>query len=77
MDDLWVTGAMAAGVGLLALLALVPVLGAGAVGPAAVGLLAGVGLVGGVRAFRARVDLTALFDGAEPETERETETQAD
>jgi hypothetical protein len=72
-DDLRLTGIVAAGIGLLALLALLPLLGTGVVGPAAVGLLAGVGLVGGVRAFRARVDVAALLD----RPERETETQAD
>jgi hypothetical protein len=60
-EGLALTAVVAAAVGLFGLLALLPVLGGGVVGPSAVGLLAGVALVLAVRAVRERTDVAALL----------------
>jgi hypothetical protein len=57
-----VTAAVAAAVGLVVLLAFLPVVGGGVVGTAALGLVLGVGLVTGVGILRQRVDVAALLD---------------
>lgn len=68
-SDLYVTAAISAAVGLLVLLALLPVLGGSFVGPAAVGLLAGIGLLVGVDAARERVDVSALLGNPDGQAE--------
>ena len=64
-----VSAGIAAAVGLVVLLALVPVVGAGVVGPAAAGLLGGLGLLFGVRAFRERVTLSTVVEHPDSQPE--------
>jgi len=64
-----VTAAIAAAVGLVVLLAFLPVVGGGVVGTAALGLVLGVGLVTGVGIVRQRVDVSALLDSPDSQPE--------
>lgn len=68
-SELYVTAAISAAVGLVVLLALLPVLGGSFVGPTAVGLLVGIGLIVVVDAVRERVDLSALLGNPDRQAE--------
>jgi hypothetical protein len=64
-----VTAAIAAALGLVVLLAFLPVVGGVAVWTAALGLVLGVGLVTGVGIVRQRVDVSALLDSPDSQPE--------
>ena len=68
-SELYVTTAISAAAGLVVLLALLPVLGGSFVGPAAVGLLVGLGLLVAVDAVRERVDVSALLGNPDGQAE--------
>jgi hypothetical protein len=68
-SELYVTAAISAAVGLVVLLALLPVLGGSVVVPSAVGLLVGIGLLVAVDAARERVDVSALLGNPDGQAE--------